>query len=100
VKLITAFIRTTKLIDVVAALEREGIKGMTISEIKGLGDEVRLSSPYTIHDRIDVIVPDDAAERTVAVLVGNGRIGMAGDGIAAVQPLDYAVKIRNGEKLT
>jgi nitrogen regulatory protein P-II 1 len=98
-KLITAVVRTTRLDDVVHALQRKGIRGMTISEIKGLGDEIPISSPYTIHDRIEIIVPDDLADRAVAVLLENGRVGMQGDGILAVQTLDYAVRIRTGSKM-
>ena len=99
-KLITAIVRTTRLDDVVHSLQRKGIHGMTISEIKGLGDEIPLSGAYTIHDRIELIVPDDQEEAAVDVLRDHGCIGMRGDGIIAVQHLDYAVKIRTGEKLT
>ena len=98
-KLITAIVRTTRLEAVVQTLEQAGIKGMTISEIKGLGEEVRLYNPYTIHDKVEIIVPDDAAEKAVAVLLENSRIGIPGDGIIAVQTLDYAMKIRTAEKL-
>lgn len=98
-KLITAIVRTTNLEAVVQALEQAGIKGMTISEIKGLGEEVRLRNPYTIHDKIEIVAPDDAADKAVTVLLENSRIGMPGDGIITVQSLDYAVKIRTKEKL-
>ena len=98
-KLITAIVRTTRLESVVQALEQVGIKGMTISEIKGLGEEVRLYNPYTIHDKVEIIVPDGVAEKAVTVLLENSRIGMPGDGIITVQALDYAVKIRTEEKL-
>lgn len=98
-KLITTIVRTTKLKAVVHALEELGIRGMTISEIRGLGEEITLSSPYLIHDKIEIIVPDDKAEKAVASLVANGRTGISGDGLVAVQPLDYAVKIRTKEVL-
>jgi nitrogen regulatory protein PII len=98
-KLITAIVRTTRLEDVVRAFAQVGIKGMTISKIKGLGEEVRLYNPYTIHDKIEIIVPDDAAGKVVAVLLEHSRVGMPGDGVITVQTLDYAVKIRTEEKL-
>jgi nitrogen regulatory protein PII len=54
-KLITGIVRTTSLERVVQSLERIGIKGMTISQIKGLGEELRLNNPYSIHDKIEII---------------------------------------------
>lgn len=98
-KLITAIVRTTGIERVVKSLELIGIKSMTISEIKGLGEEVRLNNPYSIHDKIEIIVSDDNVDVIVKTLFENTRTGFAGDGVIAVTPLDYAVKIRTEEKL-
>lgn len=99
-KLVTAIVRTTRLEAVVQALEEVGIKGMTISEIKGLGEEVRLNTPYTIHDKIEIIVADNRVDTAVTVLLLNSRNGMPGDGVITVQTLDCAVKIRTEERMT
>ncbi len=97
-KMVTAFVRTTSLERIVQSLEDLGIKGMTISEIKGIGQQVRLNNPYTIHDRIDVIVPDDKADGVVNIIVEHARTSLPGDGLITVSPLDYAIKIRTQEK--
>ncbi len=97
-KLIIAIVRTTSLERIVRALEEVGIKSMTISAVKGLGEEVRLHNPYTIHDKIEIILPDDKVEKAVALLLANSRIGMPGDGVIAVQSLDYVVKTRTEER--
>lgn len=97
-KMVTAFVRTTSLERIVQSLEDIGIKGMTISEIKGIGQQVRLNNPYTIHDRIDVIVPDDKADAVVNIILKHARTSLPGDGLIAVSPLDYAIKIRTQEK--
>jgi len=73
---------------------------MTIEEIKGIGQEVSLDKLYTIHDRIDVIVPDEKADKVANIILEHGRSGLAGDGLIVVQSADYAVKIRTKEKLT
>lgn len=99
-KIVTAFVRTTGLEAIVKSLQGIGIKGMTIEEIKGIGEEVSLNKPYTIHDRIDIIVPDEKADEVVNMIAEQGRTGLAGDGMVVVQPADYAVKIRTKEKLT
>ncbi len=98
-KHIIAVIRTTSLRHVVQKLEQAGVKGMTISEVKGLGEEVRLNTPYSIHNRIDILVPDARADEIVNVIAEHAATGLAGDGLVSVSSVDYAVKIRNKERL-
>ncbi len=98
-KLIIGIVRTTSLERVVHALEQIGVKGMTISEIKGLGEEIRLHNPYSIHDKIEIIVSDEKADPVVKTIVDHAGTGLAGDGIVSVASLDYAIKIRTEEKL-
>jgi nitrogen regulatory protein PII len=99
-KIVTAFVRTTSLEDIVKSLQGIGVRSMTISEIQGIGEEVSLNKPYTIHDRIDIVVPDEKADDVVNIILEHGRTGLAGDGLIVVQPADYAVKIRTKEKPT
>lgn len=98
-KMITAIVRTTSLEGIVKSLEDIGIKGMTISEIKGIGEQVQIFRPYTIHNRIEVIVPDDETEGVADIILKHGHTGLAGDGIIAVQPVDCLIKIRTKEKI-
>jgi nitrogen regulatory protein PII len=72
---------------------------MTISEIKGLGEEVPLNNPYSIHDRIELFISDEKVDAVVKTILENTRTGLAGDGIIAVATLDYTVKIRTAEKI-
>lgn len=99
-KLVTGIVRTTSIDRVVQSLERIGITGMTISEIKGLGQEIRLNNPYLIHDKIEIIVPEGRVDEVVQTILKNAGTGLAGDGIIAVHSLDFVVNIRNGEKMT
>ena len=73
---------------------------MTIAEIKGLGREVQLYQPYSVHNRIEIIVPDEKVEEVTAVILQHGKTGFAGDGLIGVYPMDYMIKIRTGEKKT
>lgn len=99
-KMITAIVRTTSLEHIVKSLEGIGVKGMTISEIKGIGEQVQPFRPYTIHSRIEIIVPDEKAERVTGVILEDAHTGLAGDGLIAVYPIDYMIKIRTKEKVT
>ena len=98
-KMVTAIVRTTSLQHVVQRLEKIGIKGLTISEVRGLGEELRLNNPYSIHDRIELVVADEKADEVAKVILEHAATGLAGDGLVAVSPVDYAVRIRTKEKL-
>ena len=98
-KLITAVVRSISLDRTVKALEKIGIMNVSISPVKGLGEQIRMHDPYTIHEKLVVIVPDEQAETVVKTITENTRTGLSGDGIIAVAHLDYAVKIRTEEKL-
>jgi nitrogen regulatory protein P-II 1 len=100
VKTIVAVVRTDSLENIVKSLEDGGIRGMTITEIKGIGEEVRLYKPYTIHNRIEIIVPDEKVDEVTGVIVRHAKTGFPGDGLIAVYPMDYTIKIRTGEKKT
>jgi nitrogen regulatory protein P-II 1 len=98
-KMITAIVRTTSLQHVVQQLEKIGIRGLTISEIKGIGEEVRLNNPYSIHDKIEIIVPDEKIDEVVQLIFDEVGTGLVGDGLVAVSPTDYAVRIRTRERM-
>lgn len=98
-KMVTAIVRTTALEHIVKVLETIDVRALTITPVKGTGEEVRLFRPYTIHDRIDIIVPDEKADEVAKVISDHAVTGLAGDGIVAVYSLDYAIKIRTGEKM-
>jgi nitrogen regulatory protein P-II 1 len=100
VKTVIAIVRTESLDDIVSSLEDMGIRGMTITEIKGIGEEVSLYKPYTIHNRVEIIVPDKKVDAVIGIIVRHGKTGTAGDGLIGVYPMEYIVKIRTGEKKT
>ena len=98
-KMITAIVRTTSLKRIVENLGENGIKGMTISEVRGIGDQVEIDRPYAIHNRIEIIVTDEKVDEVVSLIVYYSHTGIAGDGIIAVSPIETAIKIRTREKL-
>ncbi len=99
-KLITAIVRTTALEAIVKALEEgAGIRGLTISEVKGIGQQVQLFRPYTIHSKIELFVPNDRADAVSKIILDHASTGMAGDGLLSVQPVECVIKIRTREKV-
>jgi len=98
-KMITAIVRTTSLGNIEKSLENIGVRGMTFSEIKGTGEQVQLFKPYAIHSRLEIITMDEKADEIVDVILQLTHTGLAGDGLIAVHPVDYMMKIRTKEKL-
>ena len=98
-KLITAIVRSESLENIVKALEADGIRGMTVSEVKGVGEQVQVFSPYTIHKKIEIIIPDERAEGVANIIFDYGHTGFAGDGLIAILPVDCVIKIRRKEKI-
>ena len=105
-KLIIAVIKPFKLDDVREALNRLGVSGMTVSEVKGYGrqkghTEIYRGAEYVVNFlpkvRIEVAVPADLADKVVAALKDAARTGQIGDGKIFVMPIDHAVRIRTGE---
>ncbi len=99
-KMITAVVRTTALEHIVKKLEQLGIRSLAISEIKGTGEEVPLFKHYAIHERIEIIVPDEKADEAANLILEDAGTGLPGDGIIAVSPVDYLLKIRTRERFT
>jgi nitrogen regulatory protein PII len=106
-KLVTAVIKPHALPDVKAALETAGALGLTVSEAQGYGrqrghTEVYRGAEYQIDFvpkvRVEVLVPDEDVERTVAAVAAAARSGKIGDGKVWVIPIDDVVRVRTGER--
>jgi nitrogen regulatory protein P-II 2 len=105
-KLIIAIIKPFKLDEVREAINRLGISGMTVSEVKGYGRqkghmEIYRGAEYVVNFlpkvRIEVAVPAEQADRVIEAMTTAARTGQIGDGKVFVMPLDHAVRIRTGE---
>jgi nitrogen regulatory protein P-II 2 len=105
-KLIIAIIKPFKLDEVREALNRIGVSGMTVSEVKGYGrqkghTEIYRGAEYVVNFlpkvRIEVAVAAEQADRVIEALTTAARTGQIGDGKVFVSPLDHAVRIRTGE---
>jgi nitrogen regulatory protein P-II 2 len=105
-KLITAIIKPFKLEDVRDALTKLGVAGLTVSEVKGFGrqkghTEIYRGAEYTVNFlpkiKIEVVVPDDRADRVVEAIASNAKTGQIGDGKIFVIEVEQALRIRTGE---
>ena len=105
-KLITAIVKPSKLDDVRAALDRLGVRGMTVTEVKGYGrqkghTEIYRGAEYEVNfvpkTRIEVVVVDRMADETVAAIRAAAVTGKIGDGKIFVSTIEAAYRVRTGE---
>jgi nitrogen regulatory protein P-II 2 len=105
-KLVMAVIKPFKLEDVREALDRIGVHGMTVTEVKGYGrqkghTEIYRGAEYVVSFlpkvRIEIAVSDDRADEVVETVERAARTGQIGDGKIFVTPIERAQRIRTGE---
>jgi nitrogen regulatory protein P-II 1 len=105
-KKIEAFIKPFKLDDVKSALMEIGIKGLTVSEVKGFGrqkghTELYRGSEYRVDflpkSKLELFVTDDDVEDVVETIIRVAKTGSIGDGKIFVLPVEDAIRIRTGE---
>ncbi len=105
-KKIEAIIKPFKLDDVKEALNGIGIKGMTISEVKGYGrqkghTEIYRGAEYVVDFlpkiKMEIIVASDQVDTVIETIVQAARTGKIGDGKIFVLPVEKIVRVRTGE---
>jgi|TARA_B110000483_G_scaffold154130_1_gene183138 nitrogen regulatory protein P-II 2 len=105
-KLISAVIKPYKLDEVREALSEVGVKGLTITDVKGFGrqkghTELYRGSEYVVDflpkTKIEVAVSDENAEAVIDAIANTSNTGKIGDGKIFVSELEQVVRIRTGE---
>jgi nitrogen regulatory protein PII len=105
-KLVTAIIKPFKLDDVRQALADVGVKGVTVTEVKGFGrqrghTELYRGAEYVVDFlpkmKVEVAIDDELLEQVIEIISNTARTGKIGDGKIFVMPLEQVVRIRTGE---
>jgi nitrogen regulatory protein P-II 1 len=105
-KKIEAIIKPFKLDDVKEALNEIGIKGMTISEVKGYGrqkghKEIYRGAEYVVDFipkvKVEIIVDAAQVDQVVAKIKESAYTGKIGDGKIFVLPIEEVIRVRTGE---
>ncbi|MFP4154917.1 MAG: P-II family nitrogen regulator [Halothiobacillaceae bacterium] len=105
-KLITAIIKPFKLDDVREALSGVGVKGITVTEVKGFGrqkghTELYRGAEYVVDFlpkvKLEMVVDDGLVESVMDVIAKAASTGKIGDGKIFVSPIEEAIRIRTGE---
>ena len=105
-KKIEAIIKPFKLDEVKEALNSLGIKGMTVTEVKGYGrqkghTEIYRGAEYVVDFipkvKMDVIVQDEQVVQVIDTILQVARTGKIGDGKIFVLPVERVIRVRTGE---
>ncbi|HEY8851712.1 MAG TPA: P-II family nitrogen regulator [Gemmatimonadaceae bacterium] len=106
-KLVVAIIRPEKLNDVLEALYRAEVRGLTISRVRGHGGETEAVETYRgttvkveLHDkvRLEIGLSDSFVQPTVKAILAAAATGEVGDGKVFVLPVEKVYRIRTGEE--
>jgi nitrogen regulatory protein PII len=106
VKLVIGIVRPEKANDVLEALYRAEVRGVSISRVEGHGGELDRVETYRgttvkvgLADKVrfEIAVSDSFVQPTIDALCDGARTGEVGDGKIFVVPLERAVRIRTGE---
>ena len=105
-KWISAIIKPFKLDEVRVALEDIGVRGLTVTEVKGFGrqkghTEIYRGAEYQVSflpkTRIDIAVRNDQLDAALAAIEKAAATGKMGDGKIFVLDLQQVIRIRTGE---
>jgi len=105
-KLIKAIIKPFKLDEVKEGLHDLGVKGLTVSEVKGFGrqkghTELYRGAEYVVDFlpkiKLEVVVCDDMVENVVDSIISKAQTGKIGDGKIFVIPVEDVIRIRTRE---
>jgi nitrogen regulatory protein P-II 1 len=106
-KRIEAIIKSFKLDEVKDRLHQIGVRGMTVSEVRGFGRtggkrEVYRGSTYALDFvpkvRIQIVADDDMVQTVVDAIIASARTGEIGDGKIFISPMAEVIRVRTGER--
>ncbi|MCX6685493.1 MAG: P-II family nitrogen regulator [Methanoregula sp.] len=108
-KMVKAIIKPERFEFVKKALEEKGFIGMTISEVKGRGEQKGITLQYrgglmTVDllpkIQLEIVVRDTDVDNLVATITEAARTGKIGDGKIFIIPIEKAIRIRTGDMET
>ena len=106
-KIIVAVVRPEKLSDVLEALYRAQVRGLTLTRVQGHGGEMERVETYrgttvkvNMQDkvRLEIGVSDAFVQPTIQAILRSARTGEVGDGKIFVLPVEKVYRIRTGEE--
>jgi nitrogen regulatory protein P-II 1 len=108
-KMVKAIIKPERFEFVKKALEDKGFNGMTITDVKGRGEQKGITLEYRGGQmtvdllpkiQLEIVVRDTEVDNLITTLTDSARTGKIGDGKIFVMPVEKSIRIRTGETET
>ncbi|MEJ4112286.1 P-II family nitrogen regulator [Corynebacterium kroppenstedtii] len=105
-KLVTAIVKPFTLTDIKESLDDIGVRGMTVTEVHGCGQqkghtEVYRGAEYSVDFvskiKVEIVVADHFYSDVVDAIISASRTGKIGDGKIWVTPVNDVVRVRTAE---
>ena len=106
-KMITAIIRPEKLDTVKDELTKVNCKGITVTDVKGRGEQLGIEEKYRGRSyridllpkvKIETVIQDDIVEDVIKAICEAACTGHMGDGKIFVSNVEEVIKIRTNER--
>ncbi len=108
-KMVKAIIKPERFEFVKKALEDKGFISMTLTDVKGRGEQKGITLEYrgglmTVDFlpkiQLEIVVRDTDVDNLVATITEAARTGKIGDGKIFIIPVEKSIRIRTGEMET
>ena len=105
-KMVKTFLKPERFEFVKKALEEKGFISMTVTEVRGRGEQKGISLEYRggkmIVDmlpkvQLEIVVKDKDIDAVITIITESAKTGKIGDGKIFVIPVEKAIRIRTGE---
>lgn len=105
-KMVKAIIKPERFEFVKKALEDKGFISMTISEVKGRGEQKGITLQYrgglmTVDllpkIQLEIVVKNKDLDTLLAAIMESAHTGKIGDGKIFIMPVEKSIRIRTGE---
>lgn len=104
---VEAIIRPERLDMVEEKLEKAGFMAMTITEVKGRGEQKGITLQfrgrtmdvdYLPKTKLEIIVNEEDVKKVVETIVSGAKTGKYGDGKIFVLPVERTIRVRTGDE--
>ena len=106
-KKVETIIKPFKLDEVKESLHAAGLRGLTVSEVKGFGrqkghTELYRGAEYVVNFlpkvKLEIVVSEDQVASVIESIEEAAKTGRIGDGKIFVTPVEEVIRIRTGER--
>ncbi|XP_009789361.1 nitrogen regulatory protein P-II homolog [Nicotiana tabacum] len=105
---IEAILRPWRVQQVSSALLKMGIRGVTVSDVRGFGAQGGLTErqagsefsedKFVAKVKMEIVVSKDQVEGVIAKIIEEARTGEIGDGKIFLIPISDVIRVRTGER--